>query len=135
MPLHGESFAKTFDSTSIPIEPPNSMKIMGKELFITTVGKQLPKHVPGTPHEKDQWDLYHVAEDASEMNNLAKENPKKLKELVNLFDKEAEGDLLPMRHYGRWIFSNTRGFPACTKLIYILSWNVTFAGRSVTIYY
>lgn len=90
MPLHGESFAKTFDSTSIPNRTTQFYENNGQRAIYHDGWKAIAKHVPGTPHEKDQWDLYHVAEDASEMNNLAKENPKKLKELVNLFDKEAK---------------------------------------------
>jgi hypothetical protein len=36
-----------------------------------------------------QWELYHVSEDFSEANNLAGKEPAKLKELQNLFWKEA----------------------------------------------
>jgi len=38
----------------------------------------------------DVWELYHVDEDFSEANNLADKNPQKLKELQDLFMKEAE---------------------------------------------
>jgi arylsulfatase len=37
-----------------------------------------------------QWELYHVAEDFSEANNLAAANPAKLKELQAAFDVEAK---------------------------------------------
>ena len=37
----------------------------------------------------DNWELYNVDKDFSEANNLAKENPAKLKELQAVFDKEA----------------------------------------------
>lgn len=37
-----------------------------------------------------QWELYHVAEDFSQANNLASENPEKLKELQEAFDAEAK---------------------------------------------
>jgi len=39
--------------------------------------------------QDDVWDLYNVAEDFSLSNNLASQNPEKLKELQELFDKEA----------------------------------------------
>ena len=43
------------------------------------------------------WELYHVAEDFSEANNLAAKNPAKLKELVALFDVEAKKyNVLPL---------------------------------------
>jgi arylsulfatase A-like enzyme len=39
--------------------------------------------------DQDVWELYHVAEDFSQANNLAKQNPEKLKELQEVFTKEA----------------------------------------------
>ncbi len=41
------------------------------------------------PLDQDKWELYHVAEDFSEADDLAAKNPEKLKELQALFDKEA----------------------------------------------
>jgi len=45
--------------------------------------------VPLPPLAKDTWELYNVAEDFSEANDLAAKNPAKLKELQDLFMKEA----------------------------------------------
>jgi arylsulfatase A-like enzyme len=45
------------------------------------------KNLP--PLESDKWDLYNVRNDFSLANNLAAENPAKLKELQALFDREA----------------------------------------------
>ncbi len=39
--------------------------------------------------DKDKWELYHVAEDFSQANDLAAEKPEKLRELQALFLKEA----------------------------------------------
>jgi arylsulfatase len=39
--------------------------------------------------DKDKWELYHVAEDFSQANDLAADNPEKLKELQEIFLKEA----------------------------------------------
>jgi arylsulfatase len=38
----------------------------------------------------DVWELYHMTEDFSQARDLAKKNPEKLKELQDLFMKEAE---------------------------------------------
>jgi arylsulfatase len=59
-----------------------------------TAPKRLPwaKVAPGTPSANPddfQWELYHVAEDFSQFKDLAAENPAKLKELQELFDREA----------------------------------------------
>ncbi len=45
--------------------------------------------VPLPPLEDDVWELYHVAEDFSQADDLAQEHPDKLKELQELFMKEA----------------------------------------------
>ncbi len=42
------------------------------------------------PLESDTWDLYNVREDFSLADNLADQNPEKLKELRALFDRDAE---------------------------------------------
>ena len=42
------------------------------------------------PLAEDIWELYNVAEDFSLTNDLASQNPEKLKELQDLFMKEAE---------------------------------------------
>ena len=49
------------------------------------------------PVDDFQWELYHVAEDFSQANDLADENPDKLAELQDLFMEEAEKyDVLPL---------------------------------------
>src|SRR5260370_34227715 len=53
--------------------------------------------VENPPLIKDVWELYHVDEDFSEANNLAEKNPEKLKELQDLFMKEAvRNSVLPI---------------------------------------
>jgi arylsulfatase len=46
---------------------------------------------------EDAWELYHVAEDASECHDLAADQPDKLRELVALWWREAEANnVLPL---------------------------------------
>jgi arylsulfatase len=53
--------------------------------------------VPLPPLSKDTWELYHVAEDFSEAHDLATQDPAKLKELQDLFTKEAiKNHVLPI---------------------------------------
>lgn len=42
-----------------------------------------------TPFDADEWELYNVEEDFSQARNLAKEHPKKLRELQDMFMAEA----------------------------------------------
>ena len=52
---------------------------------------------PDGPLDQDKWELYHVAEDFSQANDLAASNPEKLKELQALFVEEAiKNDVLPL---------------------------------------
>jgi arylsulfatase len=44
---------------------------------------------PLPPVKDDVWELYHVAEDFSQANDLAKKNPAKLAELQTVFEREA----------------------------------------------
>ncbi len=49
------------------------------------------------PFTDDVWELYNVNEDFTQANNLASSNPEKLKELQNLFMKEAaKNNVLPI---------------------------------------
>ena len=49
------------------------------------------------PLDEDTWELYHVAEDFSQANDLAASNPDKLVELQNIFVQEAiKYDVLPL---------------------------------------
>jgi len=52
---------------------------------------RLPWLTSGVKTDPDdfKWELYHVSEDFSEANNLAAQNPAKLKELQAVFDREA----------------------------------------------
>lgn len=41
------------------------------------------------PFNEDRWELYHVAEDFSQANDLAAKQPEKLRELQTVFEREA----------------------------------------------
>jgi arylsulfatase len=57
---------------------------------VTIHGNRMPWMVGGTfPFEDDVWELYHVAEDFSEANNVADQFPEKLEELKAAWDDEA----------------------------------------------
>lgn len=52
---------------------------------------------PDGPLADDRWELYHVAEDFSQSNDLAASNPKKLAELQKLFlDEAVKYNVLPL---------------------------------------
>ena len=51
--------------------------------------KAVTFHVKGTPFDADTWELYHVAEDWSEVHDVAGRYPAKLAELKTLWQSEA----------------------------------------------
>jgi arylsulfatase A-like enzyme len=52
---------------------------------------------PDAPYSEDQWELYHVAEDVSETNDLAAEEPERLRQMIELWWEEARrNDVLPL---------------------------------------
>jgi len=62
-----------------------------------TVHRAAWEQQPRRPLLDDKWELYHVDEDFSAINDLAAQNPQKLKELQDLFLKEAaKNQVLPL---------------------------------------
>jgi arylsulfatase len=94
-PLSGVSMKYTFDAK--PDDP--TQKKVQYYVMLGTRGiwadgwKAAALHAPLTgkgKFDKDEWQLYHTDVDRSESHDLAKENPEKLKELVNLWMDEAK---------------------------------------------
>jgi len=97
-PMEGKSLMYTFDDAQAPthhsvqyFELIANRGIYKDGWMANTTPLKLPWAPPGKTYKPDdfQWELYHVAEDFSQADNLAAQNPKKLKELQAAFDKEA----------------------------------------------
>ena len=86
-------------------EAPNAKKRQYYEMFgnraiwadgwkaVTLHARRMPWELnKRLPFDEDVWELYHVAEDFSESNDLASENPEKLAELQKIFEEEAEAN-------------------------------------------
>jgi len=98
LPFEGRSMVNSFNDP----DAPNVRNRQYYEMFgnrgiwvdgwkaVTLHGKRMP-WVLGTvsPFDADEWELYHVAEDFSESNDLAEKYPEKLAELIEIFDEEA----------------------------------------------
>lgn len=72
--------------------------------------------------EADRWELYHVAEDFSQANDLAAENPAKLAELKREFDSEARRNHVYPLHNGialkSVISDKPTAFGSATEFVY-----------------
>ncbi len=92
-PLDGVSMRESFDDGSIESTRKTQFYAMLGSRSIWHEGwKAVTTHptIAGWGHfNDDEWELYHTDVDRSEVNNLAAEQPDKLRELVNVWFSEA----------------------------------------------
>jgi arylsulfatase len=101
-PLSGVSMAYTFDAT--PDAPTKKQiqyySMLGTRGLWKEGWKAVAVHAPltGKGHfDQDEWELFNVAVDRSESNNLAKQHPEKLEELIDAWFSEAKkNNVLPL---------------------------------------
>ena len=98
MPVHGTSFAYTFETP----EADSRKDVQYFEMFghrgIWHKGwKAVTTHKRGDDFELDDWELYKLDEDFNETRNLAKEHPAKLREMTERWWAEAgRYDVMPL---------------------------------------
>jgi arylsulfatase len=100
-PLDGRSFRRTFDDdNATSARDTQYFEMLGCRAIYHDGWKAVVYQplLDQTPDfGEDAWELYHVAEDASECHDLATEQPDKLQELVALWWREAEANnVLPL---------------------------------------
>ncbi|WOF43740.1 arylsulfatase [Sphingopyxis indica] len=101
-PLSGVSMKYSFDAK--PDAPTQKKKqyyaMLGTRGMWADGWKAVALHAPLTSKghfDQDEWELYNTDNDRSETVNLADKHPEKLKELVDLWMKEAEANnVLPL---------------------------------------
>ena len=90
IPIAGTSFAYTYEDSDAPSrKPAQYFEMLGHRGIWSNGWKAVTRHITGTPFEDDEWELYHVAEDFSETENLAGEHPERLRQLIELWWLEA----------------------------------------------
>jgi len=102
--LDGVSFAQTFDHASAPSNHRTQyFEILGNRAIYQDGWVAAARHQLGgwfgeeADPALDRWELYHVATDFSEAQDLASKYPDKLKELQAAFDREArKNDVYPL---------------------------------------
>jgi arylsulfatase len=115
-PMDGTSMAYTFDDASAKerhttqyFEMFGNRAIYHDGWYARTIHRAPWESEPRRPLKDDIWELYEVANDFSLVNDLSAKYPEKLKELQELFMKEAEKNYaLPIddRLFDRLIASN-----------------------------
>ncbi len=98
LPLHGTSFAYTFDHPGAATQKRiQYFETAGDRALWMDGWKAVTKHVAGQDFDKDTWELYHTDRDFSETVDLASREPERLRRLVDLWHREARRDgVLPM---------------------------------------
>jgi len=94
VPVAGVSMAYSFDAKP---DAPTKKKVqyytmLGTRGIYKDGWKAAAVHAPlsGTGNfDQDRWELYHVAIDRAESKDLANEHPEKLKELIAVYEEEA----------------------------------------------
>jgi arylsulfatase len=91
MPVHGASLLPTLEAEHAkPRRDVQYFEMLGHRGIWKEGWKAVTRHQPGTPFDDDVWELYHLDEDFSETNDLASAEPDRLKEMVDLWWREAE---------------------------------------------
>ena len=91
MALHGGSLRGVFEDPSAPAPRDTQFfELWGSRGIYHQGWKAVAFHVPGTDFDTDSWELYNVAEDFTEATDLAAARPEKLRELQDLWWREAE---------------------------------------------
>jgi arylsulfatase len=115
-PMDGISMAYTFEDanakerhTTQYFEMFGNRAIYHEGWYARTIHRAPWESTPRRPLKEDIWELYEIANDFSLVNDLSAKYPEKLKELQDLFMKEAEKNYaLPIddRLFDRLIASN-----------------------------
>ncbi|MFI4975831.1 MAG: arylsulfatase [Caulobacterales bacterium] len=91
MPVHGVSLAPTFaDPAAKLAREPQYFEMLGHRGIWKDGWKAVTHHPAGKPFDDDRWELYHLADDFSEFEDLAAHAPAKLGEMIDLWWAEAD---------------------------------------------
>jgi arylsulfatase len=97
-PLEGTSFAATFTQADASTgKQAQYFEMFGHRGLYQDGWKAVAFHARGTPFEDDAWELYHLAEDFSEHQDLAQNEPERLAALQAEWWQQAQAcQVLPL---------------------------------------
>ena len=120
LPIQGTSFAYSFDDTTAQTRKTvQYFETLGDRAIWSHGWKAVARHTPGSAYEDDVWELFHAAQDFSEITNLAKQHPDRLAELTALWRAEAERyNVLPLEDDTLKLYQNSVPAPRATYVFY-----------------
>ena len=90
MPVHGKSIAYTFEDPDAPsAKDAQYFEMWGHRAIWMDGWKAVTRHFRGAPFEADDWALFNLEEDFSEIHNLAEQEPKRLQRMIDRWWIEA----------------------------------------------
>ena len=91
MAMHGESLRSTFNDAESP-SPRHTQyfELWGSRSIYQRGWKAIAIHEPGASFDEDAWELYHVAEDPTEVFDLSAQFPERVDVMKALWWEEAE---------------------------------------------
>ncbi len=90
IPIAGTSFDYAFDDVDAPTpKDAQYFEMLGHRGIWVDGWKAVTWHRRGREWSDDEWELYHVDEDFSEVNNLAEQEPERLRALIDRWWVEA----------------------------------------------
>jgi arylsulfatase A-like enzyme len=101
-PMDGLSLAYTFSDAKAPSRRETQYyEMLGHRAIYYKGWEAVTMHVRGEDFDKDPWELYNVTEDFSESNDVAAQNPGKLREMLERWWSEAgRYNVLPLDDRG-----------------------------------
>lgn len=90
VPRVGVSMSHTFDDPDAPSRHhENFIEMIGHRAFYRDGWEAVTWHPATARYSDEEWQLYHVAEDLSQLRNVAAEHPEKLRELADGWEHAA----------------------------------------------
>jgi len=91
LPIEGLSFAASLGEASAPArDKPQYFEMFGHRGLWHAGWKAVAYHPTGTPFDSDKWELFHLDQDFSEVEDLAADEPERLKQMIAMWWREAE---------------------------------------------
>ncbi len=96
--IQGSSFAPVVRDAAAPrTHAEHYVEMNGHRGYYRDGWEIVTLHLPLTPFNDEEWELYHLDEDPTELHNLAAEQPEKLRELADAWEQAARfNDVYPL---------------------------------------
>ncbi|MFO1160766.1 MAG: arylsulfatase [Reyranellaceae bacterium] len=91
MPIEGTSFAASLARPKARSKSkPQYFEMFGHRGLVQGGWKAVSFHPPGSPFDRDKWELYHLDRDFNEVDDLAEREPDRLKAMIEEWWRQAE---------------------------------------------